>query len=286
MRKLALVLLGLLLGLAAFWVGLMLHFPGETVSRYVQGHVNRFSGVRLALAPAELRWFGLYVPEAELFLHHARAEHHLITFSSVTIPVSWRLLRGLPATGVIGDNGSLSAFVPWSQSGTARVQGRVLLQELRVPPVFKPIEVAGSLDFSGRFTRAAPRVLRERLPEGELSAHGEALRLSGVQVAGRTLPDTTLETLDMRLTTGSALEVASLTYNGDLRGRVEGRVMPDLRTPRASGLALRIETSLREEWLAQLGELRPLLESFLEQGRMTLELSGTVGNPRLNPVRP
>ena len=66
MKRLGVILLAVIVVVGAFWVGLMVNFPGEGVSRYVERQVNRRQGFDLVLTPAELRWNRLYVARAEL----------------------------------------------------------------------------------------------------------------------------------------------------------------------------------------------------------------------------
>lgn len=68
---------------------------------------------------------------------------------------------------------------------------------------------------------------------------------------------------------------------GDIRGSVTGRLTPNLRNPRQSLLGMKINASFRNSWLAGLGQLRPVAESYLKNGRLTLTLDGTIGRPRL-----
>ena len=283
MKRLGIVLLVLFVLLAAFWIGLMVSFPGAAVSRYVERQANRRQGFDLALAPAELHWNALVVPRAELRRRDNPAAAPLVTVTDFSVPVTWRLVRGLPMTGVLGREGHVEAFLPWALGGEARMSGDVHLESVPLPAVLQPVALSGRLAFQGRFLMDAEARVGTRLPDGKLEADVQGLVVNGVEVSGVKLPPTRLDSLNLELETGRSMNVRRMDYRGDLQGTVEGTIAPNLRDPRNSVLALRITVAFRETWLAQLGDLRPALESFLERGRMVLNLTGTVGRPQLRP---
>jgi type II secretion system protein N len=285
MKRLGVIALVICVVLGAFWIGLMLNFPGESVSRYVERQVNTHEGFDLVLSPAELRWNRLYVARAELRRRDNPAAEPLFTVTDFAIPISWRLIRGLPARGVVGKDGRVQAFLPWSAGGEASLDGHANLGTLALPAVLKPIAVTGDVELQGHFTMDAAAQAGQRLPAGELQLTGQNLTVTGVKVAGVELPATRLEALNATLETGRTMNLRRFEFRGDLQGTAEGTITPNLRDPRNSLLALRIATAFRDTWVAQLGNMRPLLESFLNRGRVVVSLTGTVGRPQLLPVR-
>lgn len=283
MKRLAVILCVLVVVLLAFWIGLMLNFPGVRASRYVEQRVNQRQGFNLVLAPAELRWFGLYVPSAELRRRDNPAAEPLVTVTDFTVPLSWRLVSGIPMAATVG-GGEVEAYLPWSLGGTATVAGAVDLGTLPVPAVLKPLALAGHVELHGHFLMDAQAQAGARLPEGTLAGSGRNLVVSQARIGAITVPPTRLESLDWELETGRTVNVKRFDYRGDLQGNVAGSITPNLRDPRNSLLALRITTALRDEWLAQLGDLRPIVQSFLNRGRVVTTLTGTVGRPNLQPV--
>lgn len=284
MKRLAVILCVLVVVVVAFWIGLMFNFPGARASRYVEQRVNQRQAFDLVLAPAELRWFGLYVPSAELRRRDNPAAEPLVTVTDFTVPLSWRLVSGLPMHANVGGRGEVEAYLPWSLGGTATVAGQVDLGTLPVPAVLKPLALAGHLEVHGHFLMDAQSQAGVRLPEGTLAGSGRNLVVSQVRLGATPLPPTRLESLEWELETGRTVNVKRFDYRGDLQGTVAGTITPNLRNPRNSLLALRITTALRDDWLAQLGDLRPIVESFLNRGRVVTTLTGTVGRPNLQPV--
>lgn len=285
MKRLGIILLVIVVGLGAFWVGLMLNFPGATVSRYVEREVNRRQAFDLVLAPAELRWNRLYVARAELRRRDNPQAEPLFVLTDFAVPITWRLVQGLPAEGQIGRDGHVEAFLPWSAGGEAQLDGHVELGQVPLPEVLAPLAVEGQVDVRGRFTVSPAAQAGTQLPEGTLETNGRSLIVRGVKVGGVELPPTALEAVNAVVETGRTVNVRRFDYRGDLQGSVEGTVTPNLRDPRNSLLALRISAAFRDTWMARLGSLRYVLEGFMDRGRVVVNLNGTVGRPQLRPVR-
>jgi len=285
MKRLGVIVLAVVVVVGAFWIGLMVNFPGESVSRYVERQVNRRQGFDLVLTPAELRWNRLYVARAELRRRDNPTAAPLFTVHDFAVPITWELIRGLPARAGLGQEGEVQAFLPWSPGGQARLDGHVRLEQLPLPEVLNPIKVAGQVAVRGRFTMDPQSQTGARLPDGVLEVNGEGLTVSGVKIGGTELPEARLDAVNATLETGRTVRLRRLEFRGDLQGSVDGTLSPNLSNPRNSLLALRISTAFRDTWLVQLGPLRPILESFLNRGRAVVNLSGTVGNPNLQPVR-
>lgn len=285
MKRLGIIVLVLVVLVAAFWVGLMLNFPGQSVSRFVERQVNRHEGFDLNLSPAELRWNRLYVARAELRRRDNPAAPPLLTVKDFSIPVTWRLFLGLPVYGEIGNGGHVSAFLPWSVGGEALLDGDVDVGSVPLPPVLRPLAVAGKVHVQGHFTMDAQAQAGQQLPSGDLALNARNVQVTGVRVAGITLPPTRLDSVQADLEVGNRVVLRHVAFRGDLQGTAEGSLTPNLRNPRNTPLALRITIAFRDTWLAQLGGLRPILEGFMNRGRVTVSLSGTVGRPLLAPVR-
>jgi type II secretion system protein N len=285
MKRLGIVVLVIVIVFGAFWIGLMLNFPGETVSRYVERQVNGHQGFDLVLTPAELRWNRLYVERAELRRRDNPAAEPLFTLTDFAVPITWRLVRGLPLRGVIGTQGDVQGFLPWSLGGEARLDGSLYLESVPLPAVTRPIALAGKVEFQGRFIMDAEAQVGTRLPEGTLEITGQGVIVNGIKVGGIDVPPTRLDTATLTLETGRTVNVRRFEFRGDLQGTVDGTITPNLRDPRNSLLALRITSAFRDTWMDGLGTLKPILESFLNRGRVVLSLSGTVGRPLLQPIR-
>lgn len=285
MKKALIILAALVLLLVAFWTGLMLNFPGEAASRYVESQINRFPGVRVELAPAELGWTGLRVPSARLVRRGNADAAPLLTLTELRIPITWRLVQGLTGRAAVGETGMLHAFLPWRLGGTAEVDGRVVFGELPVPPVFQPITLQGEVAVEGRFRMDQPVTAIRQLPDGTLSLHGSGLALSGVAVGSIQVPSTRVSEVDVTATTGRAITVETFTFSGDVQGNVEGSITPNVQRPRLSVLDLRIAMAARDGWLASFGQMRPVVESFFSDGRLVVQLQGSLGRPRVQQMR-
>ena len=283
MRRLGFILTAILVALVGLWIGLARNFPGEMVSRYIENRVNRSQGFTLVLTPAELRWNRLYIAKAELRRKDNAEAAPLFILTDFAIPVSWRLVVGLPARAVLGKNGVVEAFLPWQEDGEAWFEGSAMLEEVALPAVIQPVSLQGNVTLAGRFQMSAAAQAGSKLPEGRLSGRGSNLLVSGIKVGREVLPPARFDTVELDLRIGDTVNIERLGFQGDLQGDVSGRVTPNLTQPRNSRLALRINAAIRKQWLAGLGTFRPIVESYLKQGRISLSLDGTVGRPRLRP---
>lgn len=281
MRRLGIFLLAFLVTLGGVWAGVIWKFPGDAVSRYVEGRVNRSQGFILALRPAEMRWNRLYVPRAEIRRRDKPESPPLFVLTDFTVPVTWRLVRGLPARAVLGKKGWVEVFLPWNEGEKAILKGDMLLEEVALPAVMRPIALKGHFIFSGEFTMSSAARAGTELPSGTLEGKGTNLTITGVTLGGKVLKVTRLSNLELRIHTGKEVRMEKVLVQGDVQGNVTGRLTPDLRNPRNTLLTLQINASFRNAWLAGLGRLRPVAESYLKNGRLTLTLDGTVGRPRL-----
>ncbi len=281
MRRLGIFLLAFLVTLGGVWVGVIWKFPGHAVSRYVEGRVNRSQGFILALRPAEMRWNRLYIPRAEIRRRDKPKSPPLFVLTDFTVPVTWRLVWGLPVRAVLGKKGRVEVFLPWNEGEKAVLNGDMLLEEVALPAVMSPIALKGHFIFSGEFTMNSAARAGTELPSGTLEGKGTNLTITGVTVGGKILQMTRLSKIDLRIHTGKEVKMENVLVQGDIQGNVTGRMTPNLRNPRQSLLGLQINASFRPAWLAGLGRLRPVAESYLKKGRLTLTLDGTIGRPRL-----
>ena len=281
MRRLGIFLLAFLVTLGGVWAGVIWKFPGDAVSRYVESRVNRSQGFILALHPAEMRWNRLYIPRAEIRRRDKPKSPPLFILTDFTVPITWRLAWGLPVRAVLGKKGRVEAFLPWKEGGKAMLKGELLLEEVALPAVMRPIALKGHFTFSGEFTMNAAARAGTELPSGTLEGKGTNLTITGVTVGGKILKITRLSNMEIRIHTGKEVRMEKVLVEGDIQGNITGRMTPNLRNPRQTLLGLQINASFRNAWLAGLGQLRPVAESYLKKGRLILTLDGTIGRPRL-----
>lgn len=256
-------------------------FPGHAVSRYVEGRVNRSQGFILALHPAEMRWNQLYIPRAEIRRRDKPKSPPLFVLTDFTVPVTWRLVWGLPARAVLGKKGWVEVFLPWDEGEKAILKGNLLLEEVPLPAIIRPIALKGPFKFSGEFIMSSAARAGTELPSGTFEGKGTNLSITGVTVGGKILKVTRLSNMELRIHTGKVVRIEKVLVEGDVQGNVTGHITPNLRNPRQSLLGLKINVSFRKAWLAGLGFWRPVVESKMKKGRLTLTLDRTIGSPRL-----
>ena len=285
MKKFGLIVLSFVIVLLGFWLGLMANFPGEMASSLVESRLNRFGVVEGKLSPAELRWTGLYVPRMDLLQRRPEGAVTLITLSDVGIPITYRLIWGLPIEAVVGKTGFVEGFLPWGQGAQAEFSGEVLTEEIPVPAFLKPISIQGQVTISGDFTMDPGGRKGNVLPNGQLTGRAQSLQLRGFEAVGQEIPLTTLDVLELQVESRGKITVKKFEFKGDLQGRVEGDITPNLQALRNSQLNLRISTSFRNSWLDKLGTVKPIVESFLNRGQIQATLHGTLAQPNVQAVK-
>ena len=284
MKKLG-IALGLLLGaLLLMWLGLMVNFPGEALSRFVAAHVvRRAPELRLDLAPAELSWTRLSFPRATFALNQGGRTATLFALKDLAIPLPWRLLRGLPLEAALGAGGRIDLFFPWREGPVRLAAENVRLEDLAGLKGLLPGPAKGSLSLVGDLEpeRTPEGQLRRGVPGGTLTVTGRELVLGPFKVLGQDLPAARLDSVDVRLKGGNVVQVEQFNFRGDIQGEIQGTVTPNLARPESSILRLQVAAAFRQDWAQQLGILQSLMEPYLENGRLLASLTGTVERPNL-----
>ena len=287
MKKPALVAAAALLLLLIFWAGFALNFPGEALSRVMAARLNRIPNIEVRLSPATLGMFSLRVDEFRLSLANPGQSLPMLVLKEVRIPFTWALFSGLPVAAGIGKEGRFALFIPWGE-GEMTISGTSLrMEDIHGFKALAPASLRGGLSFSGKF-RLAPQAQSRRavkLPEGELTAKAEAVELANLGVMGAVLPVTRLESAELKLKTGKRIDVENFTLRGDVQGGIKGFIQPRLASIGNSPMRLRVTVSFKQTWLRKLGSMRPLVESFLNNGRLEAVVRGSLGKPEFKRER-
>lgn len=285
MTKVGWVLLGALLFLLVFWVGLMLNFPGAALSRLIESKIAAHPALSAKLSPATLGWSGVNFQTLRLAYFRPEGRVPLIALNDVSISLTWRLWGGLPVSGSLGEQGRFEFFVPWEAGETFAVSGAELpLEDIPAISVFAPLEMQGRLTFSAEVEWPGVTGAKLRkLPAGSLIAKGEALQVRRLEILGAKLPQVKLESLELQITTGERITIDRFEFRGDVQGKLTGTLRPRLDDFSRTALELKLAASFRPEWLRQLGALEPLVQGFLKNGRLEGNVRGTVGQPRFKP---
>ena len=266
-----------LLFAVVFWLGLLYSFPGAAFSGYVEGRLSAETGQSVTLLPASLRWNGLSVPQVRMAGLGGDARNAIV-LKDVRVPLALRLLRGLPVSGELGA-GDLSLFMPWGDGQISFSLQGLQLEALPELPALTGVTLKGRVRVTGQIERRAGQ-----MPNGAVSGEVSGLTVQGVDVLSQKLPPVKEDSIRFDLALGQRIEVRSLTFEGDVRGSIEGQVLPNLRRPNQSRLQLVLTAAFRDAWLQGLGEMRPIVESFLDNGQLRAQLEGTIERPLFRTV--
>ena len=283
--------------LTAYWIGFLTHFPGAALSGHLEGLVNRDPIISVRIAPAELHWNRITIPDIRV---DGLVEGHpafLAAFRETEIPLSWDLFGGFSLRTGFAPSGDLELFWPW-RSGTTRFSGRNIRLEtipavslvrpafkkpggrtVAAPP-FSAERVLGRLEFDGEAA-----VKDGLIAEGQVRGQFTGVEIGGVNVLGMTIDATKISEARFQIGLGPILRVQSFTLEGDFQGTIGGSVTPRPNRLDASGLDIQLDIAVRPEWTQQLGPLAPLLDSFLDSGRLNGTLRGTPARPLFRPTK-
>lgn len=283
MRTPLLVLAAVLLFLVVFWAGLVRHFPGEALGRYLEARLSTDPRVQVELEPVRLGWTGVRVQRARVRGRVRGEAVPVVAFHDLEIPLSFSLLQGLSLYGALGRSGSLEVYWPW-RGGPLQLEGRgVRLEDVPALALVRPARVRGSLSLSGTLDPAAAR--SGGLPEGRLRGTAQGVQVGRAEIMGQSLPTTRLEEVRFRVGLGEVIELRELNLRGDVQGTVTGTLRPRLSAPRRSPIDLEVALAMRPGWVQQFGSFAPIVESFLRGGRLEATLGGTLARPTMRRAR-
>ena len=260
--------------LAAFWIGFVNHFPGAALSRYLERNLNRDPRYFASIAPAELKWNRLVIPQIRVDGGPGGTPKFLVAFNDIEIPLSFNVLSGATVRTTIGGFGSLELFWPW-EPGAVRVSGRdIRLEAIPALAQLPAKRINGRLEFDGEFTPTG-----SGLPAGSLRGRLKEVEIGGVPILGLEIGRTRLDEARFQLSLGRVIQLETLTLQGDVQGQITGSITPRVNRLQASLLNLQVDLAIAPQWIEQLESLGPIVESFLEEGRLRGNLRGTVGKP-------
>ncbi|MBI4084187.1 MAG: type II secretion system protein GspN [Candidatus Lambdaproteobacteria bacterium] len=279
MKRLLLILLVPLLGVALLALGLSAHFPGAALSRFVATRVNlAVPQLGVVLTPAELGWGGLTIERVELLLNGAARPTALVSLRDLRLAVPWRPWRGLPVSATLGDKGRIDALVPWRGAVSFALRD-IRFEEIPALRGALRVPIRGSLRVDGALERPPAGAIGNELPKGRLSGYAEGIEIGPYAQGGVQLPAARIERVDLKLTSDRALEVEQFAFRGDVQGTVSGSIVPRLDRPEQSALRLNVQASFRPDWLQRLGALRLLFDAMLVNGSLNGTVTGTAGRP-------
>ncbi|MBI3994075.1 MAG: hypothetical protein HY342_12445 [Candidatus Lambdaproteobacteria bacterium] len=280
MKRLLSILGALLLFAVVFWAGLLYTFPGAALSAYVEGRLTAETGRPVNVLPASLRWYGLNVPQVR-FAGLGGDARNAVVLTDVRVPLAWRLLRGVPVSAELGA-GRLALFLPWGDGQMSFSLQDLQLEALPEVQALAGFPLKGRMHVVGQVARRAAQAqaARGQLPEGSVIGEITGLTVEGAQVLSQKVPAVKEDVIRFDLALGQRIEIRSLTFEGDVRGTIEGQVLPNLYRPNQSRLQLAITAGFRESWLQALGDMRPLVDSFLDNGQLRARIDGTIEQPQ------
>lgn len=287
MKKTAFFFGGLILFAAVFWIGLVVNFPGEAMSRLIESRVNSGSGINIAVNPARLTLGGLALDDVRVGWHRGENSLPLVALREVLLPFTPQLLKGLKLEISVAEKGTAGLFFPWGERGFSLEAAELRLEDFRGWSELGPMRMRGLVALEGNFTlpkpsrrRAAPLV-----PVGTLSVAATNVEISGLEILGGKFPATRFEEVSLKLRSEKRIQVEEASFRGDLQGTVTGSITPRGADGLRSILQLRVAAAVRQSWLQKLGAMRPIVEAFVKNGRLAGNLAGTVGAPRWSGAR-
>ena len=278
------IAVGLILFFAlVYWTGMMVNFPGDAGSRYIESLVNRDRRIVLRMSPLELKWNRLVAERVALDAVVGNSVRPIITFHDAEIPLSFGLFNGLTFRATTAGQGRLEGFWPWGEKD-ARIDVTALrLAEVPIAQWLYPARIDGELTI--RSTLAKSAGVQNAWPSAQIRGQGQNISLEGIEFMGVNLPATHLEHLGIQLRLGQMIDVEQFSLRGDIQGSIRGTVTPVIQQPERTALNLDVELAFRPEWIDDWGDLAPMLKAYLDQGRLVGTLRGTPARPTFRKTK-
>lgn len=272
------IAVGLILFFAlVYWIGMMVNFPGDAGSRYIESLVNRNRRIVMRMSPLELKWNRFVAERVALDALVGNSVRSIITFHDAEFPLSFGLFNGLTFRATTAGRGRLEGFWPWDESD-ARVDVTALrLAEVPIVQWLHPARIDGELTIRSTLSKSASA--QNGWPSAQIRGQGKNISIEGVEFMGVNLPATHLEHLGIQLRLGQSIDVEQFSLRGDIQGSIRGTVTPAIQQLEQTALNLDVELAFRPEWIDDWGDLVPILQAYLDQGRLVGTLRGTPARP-------
>lgn len=272
---------GILFGIV-FWIGFLYSFPGAAFSEFIEGRLAAATGQTVDMQPAVMRWNGITIPQVRFRVGASAADTPPIVLNDLTVPFGPALLSGIPLHATIASQGSLYLYWPWGDGQVEFAVEGIALESIPAVRSIVKYPLKGTLRLNGELQREAgkPLAAKGRLPGGFINGEITGLTIEGFEILTKPLPAVKLNVIRFELALGERVEIQTLSFDGDLKGKLEGTIQPNLKAPGKSRLQLTVTAAFRDKWLDGLGEFRPIAETYLDNGQFKARLGGTLNRPQ------
>jgi hypothetical protein len=243
-------------------------------------------GRTVRLSPAALRGLSVTVARIDIPpLPGTAARGAGVTLSDVRLSLLG--LGALPLRARIGEAGQLSASWSWLHGGVQFSATDVPLDALSGLGGSQPMRVQGLASLQARLARLpdGPPQRWPRLPDGAVSGQLADVTMQGFEAIGQTLPPLSFSRVDFTATLGENVEITQVALSGDIDGQISGQVTPRMAQLGQSRINLQVRATPKPAWMQRLGGLQPMVQGFLQDGRLDAVLQGTLANPSFRPAR-
>ena len=268
--------------LLVFWLGVIVNFPGESLSRMVEAQAKIAAPqLVLKLQPASLGLLSINLDTVIVHLRQGDSTVKVVELKEVSIPLSWRLFSGLPLQAMIGAEGEVDLFIGWGGQRVEVEASAIRLEDIPAWEAMVGAKIKGGLDLIGAFN--IPKIVPNKPPQplmGELTGSLAGVEIENLKVMGASIPNAKIDSVDLKILGGKTIELTKFAFKGDIQGEIKGSLTPQMARIESSRLDLELNAAFRETWLNGLGALKPIADSFLKNGRITGHIAGTLNQPK------
>jgi len=292
LKRLLLIIIGLLLVIVlAFW-GFKENFPGKSIANAIQLRLTTQTGIPVEIEALELGWLKVSTPEIAL-----------------RTP---RWLAATPDLRLLIIENVEALFVPLITSGKAKILGQlhggtievytdlqsrkmldisltgVKLERVPLIAALPYAFVSGRLSLSSQIENInALQSQQAQFPEGKLQGRllDAEIRISGGgDLLDIQLPDLDFSEVLFDLQLGPLIAVRKIQIKGSLEGMIEGTIRLNEKRPRMSLIDLNIELTPSPALKEEISNFGSMLRSFQCGETIKVNLKGTLN--RINfPTR-
>ncbi len=279
--KVAACLLVFILGT---WSAFKYYLPVARMENILVNTVKQHTGMLLNIQKMHFGWTTLKMErvvlqkESRIFLHidHASLSPHFFPLGVV--------FRGT----IQKQQGEITLLAPFGMADSWELKMAFLGPAIDGGRRFDlPHDMQGQLQGDWQLNTRFKRSHKGSFPLQSAMAElrGAQIKLSGVKLLTRVLPDLVLAQVVLRAgLKNNRLEIETFEGKGNASFKISGSIVVNFRQPAHSVLDLKILGKLAPAWVQQIGPLGQIVQAQLASNKNGFYIRGAIASPRINPV--
>jgi len=250
----------------AFW-GFKNNFPGKLLSRVIQLHITKQTGITFEIKDLELGWRKISSPKILIHLPRwlsGKTERSIIIFEEIESPFSSFFTSGKLIINGKTHGGEIrfSTEAFFQKNIEFSIEG-VKLEKIPITDSTPQAFVSGELSFSAKLKNfEALKKQNKWIPDGYIKGK---LMNSKINFSGNAiffefqLPELNFSEIFFDLQTGTLISINKIELKGSLDGIINGSIKPNINRPKMSLVDLNLELIPSSIILEKFKSFTPML---------------------------